>query len=56
MNGTTWSLAAIEQQGRDVAVALLPTGAIVSIGVLPEGISPLLGSLKNTIREIERPA
>ena len=41
MNGTRWSLAAIQNQGEDVAVALLPDGEIVSIDVLPVGISPI---------------
>lgn len=41
MNDAVWSLAAIERDGSDVAVALLPNGEIVAIDVLPEGISPL---------------
>ncbi len=41
MKENTWALAAVENHGGDVAVALLPNGDIVSIDVLPEGISPL---------------
>jgi len=41
MSNPRWSLAAIEGQGADIAVALLPAGEIVSIDVLPKGISPL---------------
>lgn len=41
MTRASWALAAIEKDGKDVAVALLPDGAIVSIDVLPAGISPL---------------
>lgn len=41
MSKTTWSLAAIEGDGGDIAVALLANGDVVSIDVLPEGISPL---------------
>jgi len=41
MKENTWSLAAIEKEGRDIAVALLPGGELVSIDALPEGISPI---------------
>lgn len=41
MRDSTWALAAVENQGKDMAVALLPGGEIVAIDVLPAGISPL---------------
>ncbi len=41
MNRKGWALAAIDKGGRDVAVALLPDGAMVAIDALPEGIAPI---------------
>jgi 2-keto-4-pentenoate hydratase/2-oxohepta-3-ene-1,7-dioic acid hydratase in catechol pathway len=41
MSAGTWSLAAIEDRGRDLAVALLPGGEIITLPAIPEGLSPL---------------
>lgn len=41
MNKSTWALAAIDDRGADIAVALLASGDIVPVDVLPAGMAPI---------------